>query len=280
MRSFLASKTAIRNTQAEQCTFEGLNIQCTDTLQLQGNVGCFSGSNVAYAFMSPVKITDQSKTYNDAYIAYGGCYKVELPSKTTLYRKITTDEANRYYFVSKQNAEIQLNYFNKNTTGDVVYVINQNKFSASASINTDDSVNIDDFTPDGKVLNKEITKVDNLIIAAFYASPGRENQDVSIRVTISGNNPGNIPQKFWEIKPGVYTADTSDSKNNNVLIEEVDDNDDVDGDGDGDSLSGGAIAGIVIACIVVVAVVVFCIVWFVVLKKGCSGGGNNDEVKA
>ena len=49
---------------------------------------------------------------------------------------------------------------------------------------------------------------------------------------------------------------------------------------DPDGLSAGAIAGIVIACVVVVAVVVFCVVWFVVLKKGCCGGGKNAETDA
>ena len=74
MSSFLASKAAIRNTQEGECSFEGLDFQCNENLQVNGNVGCFSGSNVAYVFLMPVKITDQKQTYNNAVIAYGGCY--------------------------------------------------------------------------------------------------------------------------------------------------------------------------------------------------------------
>ena len=94
-----------------------------------------------------------------------------------------------------------------------------------------------------------------------------EVYDASVTVQIKQRIP-NSPEINFELKPNTIFDSSS--------IQSIDPTPEEDPDG----LSAGAIAGIVIACVVVVAVVVFCVVWFVVLKKGCCGGGKNAEADA
>ena len=98
----------------------------------------------------------------------------------------------------------------------------------------------------------------------------------SLTITISGEDPGDFPQKSWKIAPNkLYTKDTPDDEFPGNTLENG-----APSSPEGNGLSGGEIAGIVIACVVVVGVVVFCIVWFVVLKKSCPCGKKSDEPAA
>ena len=150
------------------------------------------------------------------------------------------------------------------------YVVNPKTFSAEADVG-DKLLGGGVLPRSAGFLSKEKSKISGAIAGEFMLTPDVKIEPEkieysgsdSLTITISGEDPGDIPQKIWKIVPNqLYTKDTPD--------------DDLPGSG----LSAGAIAGIVIACVVVVGVVVFCIIWFVVLKKSCSCGKKSDEPAA
>ena len=294
MRTLLAShftKNISKSTKSS-CSFPGY--QCNPYLTIGAEQCLDLGNNDnAYFFYPPVNVQDMNggKTQG-VYIISGGCYLVsgisdfhETLAVSYESKKDDATMTTEAYFVSKQDAELNLKtdydvkVENEHTSGEasynVFYVVNPNNFAAEADgfDDLDSNILLDtDFIPyDIPEITKDNPKISGAKYGEFHIYPKFEpvtqNYELtasgSLTIKISGEDPGNVPQKTWKIvRNKLYTKDTPD--------------DDLPGSG----LSAGAIAGIVIACVVVVAVVVFCIVWFVVLKKPCPCGKKSDEPAA
>ena len=274
MRSLLAKNIALNLSKSQksnsQCSFDGE--ECVPSIYY--GVTCVNLNNErGYYFPTPVTVTDSSgKETSDVYMIVGGCYKFSQPieSYQTLEVSVDIDEDGMkskadYYVVTKQEAELnlilegELSESSMSIETNGFYVYNPNKFSASAEF--DNQILYQTPNPEDKILSKESPEVSDVIYSHYHLEgpESATSMSDSLTITISGNDPGDYPQKIWKVQPGLFTKDTPD--------------DELPGGG----LSGGAIAGIVIACIVVVGVAAFCIVWFVVLKKPCPCGGKSDK---
>ena len=254
-------------------------------------------SESSYFFYPPVTVTDlqnNNKT-EGVYIVTQGCYQIsgigDIFYETMAsfeYIDLNYDYSNIYnsYFVLTKDAELNLildvldsevsTHYNLND----FYVFNPNNFSAETNFNF---THLSYYTSPYKRAEEGISKLTDIFRGHFrlVLASSSELEELggkmseSLTVKISGNDPGDIPQKIWKIVPGkLYTKDTPSDEL------PVDSAGGSPGDSPGDGLSAGAIAGIVIACVVVVGVVVFCIVWFVVLKKQCPFGNKSDNPSA
>ena len=278
MRSLLAKHIAhnvSRSIKSNECMFDGQ--QCYTHITT-GTTCVDLGNRYGYVFKSPVTVIDQNnKETKDVYMLVGGCYKFSQAIAAGSYYRVESsrefeEEGIRVnyemYFVSKPEADLNLKYEGERSgsTAKVdanrFYVYNPNKFSAEADF---DNQYVDQNNePIDKRLSKENPKITDVIYGSFGLEPDESANSVSIslKIKISGNDPGNFPQKTWKVQHGIFTKDTED--------------DDLPGSG----LSAGEIAGIVIACVVVVAIIVFLIVWFVVLKKKCCCGKKVEKSKS
>ena len=272
MRSLLAKNIANNISKSlksnSECMFDG--VRCSNNLY-PGQTCIGLDSNSGIFFEKPVDVIDsEEKETKNVYMIVGGCYKLSKPFEENVYTNYLQASINHYnfYFVTKQ--EIELNVL---IEGDVesfqsnsFYVYNPNKFSAEAEVG--DHILEQNNSPSDKELSKDTPKITDMTYA-YFSLEDRDNSATSISesltIKISGNDPGDYPQKIWKIQQGLFTKDTPD--------DEIPDS-------SGDGLPPGAIAGIVIACIVVVGVAAFCIVWFVVLKKQCPCGGKSDNPEA
>ena len=285
MRSLLSTHLArnmSKSAKAEPvCQYD--NKHCSSEIEGKGTQCINLGESSGYVFYPPVAVTDlwnNNKRTEEVYMITQGCYLIsgigDLYYPVSASSETTDDEYKdtfAYYLVSTKDAELNLNLeVNLRIESDMqvgtvegngFYIVNPNNFTVETEFN---NKHLFYNTRPEKGAEEGSTKITDIYAGEFRMTFDKELQvSESFKATISGNDPGNIPQKVWKIVPGkLYTKDTP--------------NDDLPEDSPGDGLSGGAIAGIVIACVVVVGVVVFCIVWFVVLKKSC--GKKSDEPAA
>ena len=306
MRSLLSHNLIKNITKSVKsnpnCHFDGYDECSTDTIDKLRETQCINlDDSDAFIFNPPVSVKDlNGATTEEVYVISGGCYLISgisqqiffdkaMSSLETLAEQVTVTYDS--YFISKQDAELNLkldydiklegSHAKGTETFGAFYVYNPKTFSAQADVG--DKVLHSEVEPESVgVLSKDKPKISGAIASNFVLDPninpesgetGYSGSD-SLTITISGEDPGDFPQKSWKIAPNkLYTKDTPDDEFPGNTLENG-----APSSPEGNGLSGGEIAGIVIACVVVVGVVVFCIVWFVVLKKSC--GKKSDEPAA